>query len=77
MFGSADGGHGHEARARTSRNSTCRAQIQGNLVESYGFLTKQLIMSKLSTNVHYSKKKVWLSDILTYTYQFLKKYLEN
>ena len=34
-------------------------------------------MSKLSTNVHNGKKEVWLSDILTFTYQFSKKYLEN
>ena len=63
--------------SRTSRYRTCRAQIQADLVESYGFLTNELIMSKLSTNVHYDKKEVWLSDILTYTYQFSKQYLEN
>ena len=49
----------------TCRYRTCRAQIQSDLVESYGFLTNQLVMSKLSTNVHYSKMKVCLSDILT------------
>ena len=32
---------------RTSRNRTCRAQIQGDLVESYGFLTNQLVVWKL------------------------------
>ena len=52
---------------RTSRYRMCRAQIQDDLVDSYGFLTNQLIMSKLFTNVHYSKEEVWLSDILTYT----------
>ena len=69
--------HHNGLGSRTSRYRMCRAQIQGDLVESYGFLTNQLILSKLSTNVHYSKKEVWLSDILTYTYQFLKIYLEN
>ena len=67
----------HICEPMTSRYRTCRAQIQGDLVESYVFLTNQVIMSKLSTNVHYGKKEVWLSDILTYTYQFSKQYLEN
>ena len=62
---------------RTSRNRTCKTHILTLLVESYGFFNYQLIMSKLSTNVHYSKKEVWLSDILTFTYQFSKKYYEN
>ena len=67
----------HALKARTSRYRTCKTHILTLLVESYGFFTNQLIVSKLSKNVHYSKKEVWLSDILTYTYQFSKKYLEN
>ena len=45
-------------KSRTSRHRTCRAQIQSDLVESSWSLTNQLIMSKLSTNVRYSKKEV-------------------
>ena len=65
------------SKPRTSRYRTCKTYILTLLVESYGFFTNQLILSTLSKNVHYSKEGVCLSDILTYTYQFSKKYLEN
>ena len=47
-------------RTHVSKPRTRRAQIQSDLVESYGFFTNQLIMSKVSTHVHYSKKEVCL-----------------